>query len=134
MNMIENTLYLGIGGFLGSTGRYWTQYLLNKAIGNTFPYGTLAVNLIGSFLIGFLMILLTKPGLSHPGFRLFFIVGLMGGYTTYSSFSYDNLKLIQDGRFFDSMLYTIVTFLPGLVLVWAGTLVGKITLEMLKGD
>lgn len=123
--ILLNTFYLGLGGFLGTAGRYWTGYWMTRLLGENFPWGTITVNLIGSFFIGFLMVLLTRPALSHPGFRLFFIVGLMGGFTTYSSFSLDNLKLLQDGRYLETFLYAAGTFLPGLALVYLGTLTGS---------
>ncbi len=125
MDTLYHYLSLGMGGFLGSVGRYWVAELMLHWMGPRFPAGTLAVNLGGSFLIGILMVLLGHPYLTHPNFRLFFIVGLMGGFTTYSSFSFDILRLMREGESLRALFYVGITLSGGLGLTFLGTLTGQ---------
>lgn len=110
---------------MGSIARYLFAEYATKRFGGSFPYGTIGVNLIGSFLIGVLIILLTQPFLSHLNFRLFLIVGLLGGFTTYSSFSYDLIRLIKDGSMGTALIYLVLTVAGGLSLTFIGILTGN---------
>jgi fluoride exporter len=92
-------LWVALGGALGSVSRYWLSGVVAARWGETFPWGTLVVNVTGSVLIGFLSALGLPEGrwLAPPGVRLFFMVGVCGGYTTFSSFSLQTLNLLRDG-------------------------------------
>jgi CrcB protein len=93
-------LLLALGGALGTLARYWVSGAVANAIGQTFPWGTIFVNVTGSFLIGFFATL-TSPDarlLVGGGSRQFVMIGLCGGYTTFSSFSLQTLNLMNDGE------------------------------------
>lgn len=124
MANLQQYLWLGMGGFLGTIARFLVSELAIKRFGDSF-YGTLTVNLVGSFVIGVLVILLTQPFLSHLNFRLFLIVGLMGGFTTYSSFSLDIFRFMKSGSFTSAFAYAFITLLAGLFLTFLGVLTGN---------
>ena len=88
-------LLVAAGGALGSVARYWVGGWAPRLLGQAFPYGTLIVNLVGSFLIGVVMTVALSTALLSPNVRLFLTVGIMGGFTTYSSFNYETLVLFQ---------------------------------------
>ena len=120
-------LYVALGGALGSVSRYllgaWTQ-TLSKNI--DFPYGTLAVNLIGCFVIGFLSQLVETRSLFTPGARTFIFVGLLGGFTTFSAFGNDTINLLRDGRTFHALANVAANVIVGLALVWLGRTVANL--------
>jgi CrcB protein len=116
-----NILIVGIGGFIGSVLRYlvsgWVQQFSNSL---DFPYGTLAVNLIGCFVIGFLGELAEARGLLASETRLLVFIGLLGGFTTFSSFGNDTLNLARSGQMFNALANVAVNIMFGLLLVWLG--------------
>ena len=116
-----SVLYVALGGALGSVSRYllgtWTQ-ILSKSI--DFPYGTLAVNLIGCFVIGFLSQLAEARGAFTPESRAFIFAGLLGGFTTFSSFGNDTINLLRDGETFNALANVAANVILGLALVWFG--------------
>src|SRR4051812_1727553 len=89
-----------IGSALGGAARYWCSGIIAERIGETFPFGTLFVNIVGSFIIGFFAALTGPDGrlMASPDSRQFVMAGLCGGYTTFSSFSFQTLNLMQDGE------------------------------------
>ena len=97
---MENYFWVAIGGALGTMGRYWCSGLIARLVGETFPWGTLAINVLGSFVIGFFYALTGPDGRVFVGTtaRQFVMVGLCGGYTTFSSFSLQTLNLVNDGE------------------------------------
>ncbi len=113
---------VALGSALGGTLRYWFSGLIANAFGGTFPWGTLIVNISGSFIIGFFATLTGPDGrLFVPGeWRQFFMAGICGGYTTFSSFSYQTLTLAQDGEWFDAGLNIMLSVVLCLVGVWLG--------------
>lgn len=112
---------IGIGGFLGSIARYWASGAAQRLAGRPdFPYGTLAVNIIGCFLIGFLASLATTRQLFTPETRLFLFVGLLGGFTTFSTFSYEVFSFAHDGQFLSAMWNLCLHLVTGLGAVWLG--------------
>jgi len=118
-------VFVVLGGGAGSALRYWMQGLVHDKFGSGFPYGTLTVNVIGSFLIGFLMISMEERFLSNPSLRLLLTIGLLGGFTTFSSFSYETMALARDGellRAFANIGFTVFTCL---LATWAGMRIGK---------
>ena len=116
-----NVLFVGIGGFIGSALRYlvggWAQQL-SKSL--DFPYGTLTVNLIGCFVIGFLGQLAEARGIFGSETRLLIFIGLLGGFTTFSSFGNDTLNLARSGQMINALINVFVNVAFGLVLVWVG--------------
>jgi fluoride exporter len=120
-SFVFNILIVGIGGFVGSVLRYlvsgWVQHL-SKSL--DFPYGTLAVNLIGCLLIGFLGELAEARGVLTSETRLLVFIGLLGGFTTFSSFGNDTLNLARSGQMANSLANVAVNVVIGLLLVWLG--------------
>ncbi|HVF25554.1 MAG TPA: fluoride efflux transporter CrcB [Anaerolineales bacterium] len=121
MPSILSVLYVAFGGALGSVSRYllgaWTQ-TLSKSI--DFPYGTLAVNLIGCFLIGFLSQLVETRSVFTSEERAFIFIGLLGGFTTFSAFGNDTINMLRDGRTFHALANVAANVIVGLAFVWFG--------------
>jgi CrcB protein len=119
-----SVLYVGLGGALGSVSQYllgtWTQ-TLSKSI--DFPYGTLVVNLIGCFVIGFLSQLAEARGAFTPESRAFIFISLLGGFTTFSAFGNDTINLFRDGETFNALANVGANVILGLALVWFGRMV-----------
>ena len=94
--MIRTILIVGSGGFIGSVMRYLSQVLVEKLFHSTFPWGTFFVNILGSLIIGMVYELAEKGNYLNAEWRLFLAVGVCGGFTTFSAFTYNNLMLIKD--------------------------------------
>jgi CrcB protein len=110
------------GGALGSVARFWFSGLLAQRYGETFPIGTLIVNVTGSFIIGFFAALTGPDGrwLVSPTARTFFMAGICGGYTTFSSFSLQTLNLAREGEWFYAGLNAALSFVLCMLAVWLG--------------
>jgi CrcB protein len=117
-----NYVWVGLGGAAGSVARYFISGLIALHGGETFPLGTLAVNVTGSFVIGIFAALTGPDGrwLAAPSFRAFFMVGVCGGYTTFSSFSLQTLNLARDGQELYAGLNAVLSFSLCLAAVWLG--------------
>jgi len=116
------TVFLvGVGGFAGSVARYllggWVQQLSGRL---NFPYGTIAVNLAGCFVIGLLSYLVDAREMFSTEARAFLFVGVLGGFTTFSAFGNETMVLLRHGYFLYAMLNVVVQVAAGLFLVWAG--------------
>ena len=111
-----------LGGALGTGARFWTSGIVAGRVGEFFSLGTLVVNVTGSFLIGFFAAFTDSDGpfLVPPRFRQFFMIGVCGGYTTFSSFSLQTLDLIRDGDWLKAFLNTLLSFVCCLAAVWVG--------------
>jgi fluoride exporter len=111
------------GAGIGGLARYLAGTWIMAKYGGRFPLGTLVINISGSFLIGVLMTLLTErlPN-PHPNLRLFLVVGILGGYTTFSSFEYETLQAVRDGARWMGMLYLTTSVALGYIGVWLGTI------------
>lgn len=121
-------LLVGIGGFLGSVLRYGASGLIQRMApaGSLFPLGTLGVNALGSFFIGLLGGLAESRGILGPEARLFLLVGLFGGFTTFSTFSYETLQLLRGGQWGLAGLNMAAQLLLGLAAVWLGWGLGRL--------
>ena len=121
-------LWVAIGGALGSVGRYWLSGLVANRFGETFPWGTLVINVTGSFLIGLFASLNGPEGRTwaSPGFRQFFMIGICGGYTTFSTFSLETLNLAREGEFLYAGGNVLLSVTLCMVAVWLGWLLGSI--------
>ncbi|MCX8214385.1 MAG: fluoride efflux transporter CrcB [SAR202 cluster bacterium] len=112
---------VGFGGLIGASSRYAVGRWVNDMAGNpAFPYGTLAVNVIGCLLIGVLAGLAATRNIIGVDTRAFLIVGLLGGFTTYSAFGLETVELIRRGDFFVSLSNVALQITLGLAAVWAG--------------
>ncbi|WP_322962998.1 fluoride efflux transporter CrcB [Sphingomonas fuzhouensis] len=112
-------LLVMLGGALGSGARYWTGRYMLDAFGPDFPYGTLTVNWVGGLLMGLLAGVLARTG-GTEGWRLFIGVGILGGFTTFSSFSLDTITLIERGQMTVALGYIALSLLGSLAALWAG--------------
>lgn len=102
---LRYTLFVALGGAIGSTFRFWLSEFIHLFFERGFPLGTLSVNLIGSFLMGFLSIYLFQKWSFNEEIRSFVLIGLLGGFTTFSTFSLDALTLLQSGKILVSISY-----------------------------
>jgi fluoride exporter len=118
-------LWVGLGSALGGMARYWCSGVAARLIGETFPWGTLFVNVTGSFLIGFFATLTGPDGRIFAGSttRQFVMFGIFGGFTTFSSFSLQTLNLVQDGELLQAGGNIIGSVLLCLIAVWLGHIV-----------
>ena len=121
-------LIVGLGGALGSIARFWLSGAVAQRFGETFPAGTLLVNVSGSLVIGFFAALTGPDGRmwASPTLREFFMIGVLGGYTTFSSFSLQTLALARDGEWTSAMLNAIGSFVLCLLAVWLGSYVAML--------
>lgn len=114
-------LIVGIGGFIGSVFRYllggWVSRLLNNP---EFPYGTFAVNILGCLIIGFLGGVVNLRQVITPETRLFLFVGILGGFTTFSSFGYETFLLLSNGKTLTASINIVSQVIIGLATVWIG--------------
>lgn len=121
MPSLLSVIYVALGGALGSVSRYllgtWTQALSNSI---DFPYGTLTVNLIGCFIIGIFSQLAETRGAFTPEMRSLIFIGILGGFTTFSSFGNDTLNLFRDGETVNALANVGANVILGLLLVWLG--------------
>jgi CrcB protein len=115
-----------LGGGTGAVLRYWMQGVVHGRTGADFPYGTLVVNVLGCLVIGFLMVSLEERFLAIPSLRLFLTIGILGGFTTFSSFSYETLALVRDGEMVRAFANVGFTMISCLAATWVGMLLGKL--------
>jgi len=123
---LDRYIIVMLGGAAGTLARYALGTAIMNRLGPRFPWGTFAINVSGSFLIGLLMTLLTERLHPHPNWRLLLIVGFLGGYTTFSSFEWETLSLVKDGGRLLGIFNVVGSVLLGYGAVWLGTiLAGK---------
>mgnify|MGYP003542427954 FL=1 len=127
MQAATNALLVGIGGFVGSVFRYWISGWVQSVVSQSWrPVGTLAVNVIGCFLIGLLMGMADFRQLLKPDARLLLVVGLLGGFTTFSAFGYETFALARDREFGAALLNIGAQVIVGLAAVWAGYTISRV--------
>jgi fluoride exporter len=121
---VTRFLWICVGGAAGTGARYLLSGWALTALGTTFPWGTLVVNVLGSFLLGFLMQVGVATPLLSPTLRLALTTGVMGGFTTYSTFNYETMRYVQDGSWPLALANVAVTlvgcFAAGFAGIWAG--------------
>lgn len=124
--MIRNYITIFLGGGLGASLRYWLSGFIPKYTGSNFPYGILTVNIIGCFFIGFLMTAMEDRFIMNPALRIFLTIGILGGFTTFSSFSYETIAMMRDGEFLKASLYIGLSLTLCLGGTHIGSLIGKL--------
>ena len=117
---MNSLLWVMIGGAVGSGLRYGIGTAIQTRSGSDFPLGTLTVNLVGCLLIGFLAAYFTASPTVRPEVRLGIVVGCLGGFTTFSSFGFETLQLLQSGRWTMAGAYVLASNVAGLGLAWLG--------------
>jgi len=124
--MVKLILYIGSGSFLGGIARYLASRAIQNAAVSSFPWGTFAVNIAGCFLIGLLYGISERS--SNPGteWRMFLTVGFCGGFTTFSTFSLENVALMKDGNFLIMAIYASLSVFLGLFATYLGNLTIKL--------
>ena len=122
---MQAILLIFIGGGIGSLLRYGLSRFVAGMVISAFPYGTFIVNMIGCFLIGFIVFYTERYGSQAQPWRLFLVTGLCGGFTTFSSFSLENSQLITDHRVFLFLLYAGGSVLLGLLATYFGILAAR---------
>lgn len=118
-------LLVGAGGFIGSIARFLSQQLIARYYPSSFPWGTLAVNITGCFIIGVVYALGEKGNLLSPEMRLLLATGFCGGFTTFSSFAYENIALMRDGQLLYTFLYIAGSVIIGLLAAYLGVFIIK---------
>jgi CrcB protein len=118
-------LMVGVGGFLGSVLRFWLGSFIGGRLGARFPYGTFVINVTGSFLIGMIVTVLAAKAHWSPNWRYLILIGFIGGYTTFSTFEFETLRLAQDGQMLMAILNVTLSVVVGFVGVWAGAVAGR---------
>ena len=132
--MIQTYLYVMIGSALGGAARYWCSGFVAQQFGETFPWGTIVVNIVGSFVIGFFATLTGPDGryLVGSNARQFVIAGLCGGYTTFSAFSLQTLSLMRDGEWLRAGGNVGLSVVLCMLAVWLGYIAAA-SLNQLRG-
>tara|TARA_B100000609_G_C17072560_1_gene359904 strand:- start:237 stop:611 length:375 start_codon:yes stop_codon:yes gene_type:complete len=124
---MQDILLVGIGGFFGAISRYklggWVHQILDK---HGFPYGTITVNIVGCFLIGLIAGLVLNKGIIPKQMEILVVTGFLGGFTTFSAFSLETLKLMQTGHYLNALLNVLISVVLGLLAAWIGMLLAKI--------
>ena len=123
---MKQILWIGFGGFLGTIARYLVSKLNIYWHFLSIPMGTLTVNVIGSLLIGILVGIAQKGDFFSPTMRLFLMVGVCGGFTTFSSFSNENFMLFQNGQFTTALIYTGMSIILGFTAVYIGFVISNL--------
>ena len=126
--MTENSqrfFLVALGGVVGCVARYWLSGVVQRLGDHGFPSGTLAVNILGSLVIGVVMTLSLERGLVDERLRILLTTGFCGGFTTMSTFSYENFALLQDGEHLLAFANTGVTFAACLGAVWLGSVIAR---------
>ena len=121
-----NYLLVFLGGGIGASARYWLQGFVYRFVSAGFPYGTLVVNVLGSFAIGVLMSSFEERFVVQPSLRIFLTIGILGGFTTFSSFSFETIALLRDGSYTLGLLNVTASVVTCLVATWIGMIIGKI--------
>jgi CrcB protein len=115
-------IWVAVGGAIGTVGRYWLTGVVSRLIGETFPWGTFVINVTGSFIIGFFATLTGPDGriFAPTDVRQFVMIGICGGYTTFSSFSLQTLNLMNDGEWLYAGANIVLSVVACLIAVWVG--------------
>jgi len=116
---MQHIIAIAIGGALGALGRYWIGGLLNNAE-HRIPYGTLTCNVVGSFLMGVCFVLILEKSKLSPELRPLLMVGFMGAFTTFSTFSLETIAMLQEGHVMSAAIYILLSVLLCLVALYGG--------------
>lgn len=117
---MDKIIVVALGGAIGAVARYWLGGLVNSRWPASFPLGTFVINITGSFIIGCFLTLASERMTMHPNWRLLIAVGFVGAYTTFSTFEYETLKLIEEGNILNAVGNVVLSVAVGFIAVWLG--------------
>ena len=123
---MQNYVLVFVGGGVGAAARYWLSGWVPGKLESDLPVGTLAVNILGCFLIGLLMSAFEERFLAQPSVRIFLTIGILGGFTTFSTFSFETVALIRDGEVLFAMLNVIVSIITCIGGTAMGMYIGRL--------
>ena len=118
-------LVIALGGAVGAIARYVLGSFITARVESGFPWGTFVINVTGSFIIGFFLTLISEQITVDPRWRLAIAVGFVGAYTTFSTFEYEVLRLIEEGSFSTGLMYVTMSLLIGFLAVWGGSITAR---------
>ena len=122
---MSKTIFIGVAGLIGTLLRYWLAGFVTRQSGETFPWGTLVVNIVGCLIAGAVFYLTEERALLNPTFRTIILIGLLGGFTTFSSYGLQTFALLKDGAVGLATLNLVVSNVLGVLMVWAGYCLAK---------
>jgi len=122
---MSQVLAIAGGGALGAVLRYWMSTAVYAMAGRGFPYGTLAVNVLGSLMMGFLYIWLLERSLESAGMRAFLLIGLLGAFTTFSTFSIETLLLMEGGQFVRALMNMLISLVLCVTAAGLGVILAR---------
>jgi len=123
---MKETLVAFLGGGIGTAFRYWLSGWVYRFLSPTFPAGTMVVNVTGCLIIGLLMTIFEDRFVVQPLLRIFLTIGVLGGFTTFSTFSYETISLFRDGSAMLAWMNVVLTVSACLAGTWLGTVLGKL--------
>lgn len=118
--------WVGCGGFLGAVARYWLGGLISSQVATPFPLGTFVINVSGSLLLGFVATMGVDSGIIPPMLRSALTVGFLGGYTTFSTWSLETMRLVEEGSYLLAAANALGSLTIGLAGLWIGVLLGRL--------
>ena len=121
-----NILIIGVGGFFGAILRYLISGWVHRIAGASFPYGTLAVNVLGSFILGFFLVIAEGRFIISPQTRNFIAIGLLGAFTTYSTFSFETIMLLKEMMYIQAAINVALNLVVGLFAIWLGIILARL--------
>ena len=117
---MQRIIFVGVAGLVGTLGRYWLSGFIARRYGETFPWGTLVVNALGCFVTGAVYYVSEERFLVSPTVRSVILIGLLGGFTTFSSYGLQTFTLLREGEFGLAVMNVTLSNVLGLLLIWAG--------------
>lgn len=121
---VRTAIWVGVAGFFGSIARYAVSGVVSR-VNESFPWGTFAVNITGSFMLGFLVAVFAHRFVVHPDLRIALTVGFLGAYTTFSTLALETFEFAETGAWGWAMNNVFLSVVAGLAAVWLGTLAGR---------
>ena len=115
---MKHVIFIALGGAGGALARHWMSTLVHAGAGSRFPFGTLSVNLLGSFAIGVVYVFIVERGLIHPDWKSVAMVGFLGAFTTFSPFSLETIALLENGQPALALGYVLLSVTVCLLAVW----------------